>query len=173
MGRSQSQPRANSLSGSGLMSPGGAVAAGTPTGCAVGHDITAPPPPPPMGTSRGGGRGQGQGRASLVDVFGSISAALTAAARADGTQGDLPPPRDREQQGAVGQDLGQHSATGRAVLHVAGTGAAGGWCSGVSGAQVLRGVRDRARVRDRVTPLSPRHGAAPPPSLRGRAGQTQ
>ena len=36
-------------------------------------------------------------------VFSSISAALTAAAQADGTQGDLPPPRDREQQGAAGR----------------------------------------------------------------------
>ena len=161
----------------------GAVAAGTPAGCAVGHDITAPPPPPPpMGTSRGGGRGQGRGHASLVDVFGSISAALTAAARADGTRGDPPPPRDCEQQGAAGrlragqgpgaspplskqgqqgaagQDLGQQSAAGRAVVQAQGQPEAAG---------LGQGVRDR--VRDRVVPLSPRRGAAPPlPSVGGQ-----
>ena len=43
-----------------------------------------------------------QGRASLADIVGSTWALLIDAARADGTQGDPPPPRDREQQGAAG-----------------------------------------------------------------------
>ena len=108
----------------------GAVVAGTPAGCVIGHNFTAPPPPPPtVGTSRGGGTGQGRGRASLADVFGSISAALIDAARAEGTQGDPPPPRDREQQGAAGwlrdgqgqgaspplSDQGQQDAAGQGL----------------------------------------------------------
>ena len=73
----------------------GSVVVGTPAGCVVGHDIAAPPTST-HGRSRGGGGGQGRGRTSLSDVFGSISAALIDAARADGTEGDPPPPRDRE-----------------------------------------------------------------------------
>ena len=65
-----------------------------------------PPPPPTVGASRSGGGGQGQGRASLADVFGSISAALINAARADGAQGGPPPPRiiasSKELQGGYG-----------------------------------------------------------------------
>ena len=71
---------------------------------------------------------------SLVDVFGSISAALTASSRADGTPSDPPPPRDREQQGAAGRlqagqdpgaspplrDQGQQGTAGRAVLQAQG-----------------------------------------------------
>ena len=79
VGQSQSQPQADSLSGSGLMSPGGWWLRALLL--AVQPATASQPPPPPMGTSRGGGgRGQGRGRASLVDVFGSILAALTAAA---------------------------------------------------------------------------------------------
>ena len=50
------------------------------------------------------------------------------------------------------------------------------WCR-LRGSQRLllwvRGVRDRARVGDRVVPPPLRHGAAPPPSLRGGAAQAQ
>ena len=96
----QSQPRATSLSGSGLISPGGRWLRAPPL-AASSATTSLPPPPPTVGASRGGGGGQGQGRASLADVFGSISAALIDAARADGAQGGPPPPRDREQQGAA------------------------------------------------------------------------
>ena len=97
----RSQPRATSLSGSGLISPGGRWLRAPPL-AASSATTSLPPPPPTVGASRGGGGGQGQGRASLVDVFGSISAALIDAARADGAQGGPPPPQDREQQGAAG-----------------------------------------------------------------------
>ena len=222
------------------------MVAGTPAGCVVGHDFTAPPPPPPtMGTPRGRGGGQGRGRASLADVFGSISAALVDAARADGTQGDPPPPRDREQQGAAGwlrdgqgrgaspplsdrrqqaaagQGLGQQGAAGQSVVLAQGqpgAAALGQGCQGAAGwprdgqgrgaspplsdqgQQVLqgrvwgrrllqiflwcrhrgsrrllpwvRGVRDRARVRDRAVPLPPPARRSPPPlpPWAGRAG---
>ena len=50
------------------------------------------------------------------------------------------------------------------------------WCR-LRGSQRLllwvRGIRDRARVGDRVVPPPLRHGAAPPPSLRGGAAQAQ
>ena len=90
---------ASSLSGSGLISPGGRWLRAPPR-AASSATTSLPSPSPTMGTSRGGGRGQGRGRASLADVFGSISAALLDAARADGSQGDPPPPRER--QGAAG-----------------------------------------------------------------------
>ena len=168
----------------------GAVVAGTPAGCVVGHDFTAPPPPPTMGTSRGGGGGQGRGRASLAEVFGSISAALIDAARADGTQGDPSPPRDASSRGLQGGfGMGRievpprPSATrGSRMLH----GRVWGsrvlldnlWCRHRGSQRLLlwvRGVRDRARVRDKVVPPPPPGTAQPPPprSLCGRAGQAQ
>ena len=50
------------------------------------------------------------------------------------------------------------------------------WCRHRGSQRLLpwvRGVRNVARVRDRVVPLPPRRGTAPPPSLRGRAGRAQ
>ena len=50
------------------------------------------------------------------------------------------------------------------------------WCRHRGSQRLLpwvRGVRDRARVGDRVVLLPPRRGAAPPPSLCGRAGRAQ
>ena len=137
----QSQPRASSLSGSGLISPGGRWLRAPPL-AATSATTSLPSPSPTMGTSRGGGGGQGRGRASLADVFGSISAALLDAARADGSQGDPPPPRERQgaagwlrdgqgrgaspppsdqgQQGAAGQGLGQQGAAAPSVVQARG-----------------------------------------------------
>ena len=61
VGQPQSQPRANSLSGSGLMSPGERWLRATPAGCVVGRDFTAPPPPPNYGHAPRRGRGAGTG----------------------------------------------------------------------------------------------------------------
>ena len=88
---------------------------------------------------------------SLVDVFGSILAALTAAARAEGTQ----PPQPSSNRGSrvlQGVLCCRHRGSQRLLLWV-------------------RGVRGRARVRDRVVHLSPRRGAASPPSLPPLGGQ--
>ena len=137
----QSKPRASSLSGSGLISPGGRWLRAPPL-AASSATTSLPSPSPTMGTSRGGGGGQGRGRASLADVFGSISAALLDAARADGSQGDppppherqgaagwlrdgqgrgaSPPPRDQGQQGAAGQGLGQQGAASLSVVQAQG-----------------------------------------------------
>ena len=137
----QSQPRASSLSGSGLISPGGRWLRAPPL-AASSATTSLPSPSPTMGTSRGGGGGQGRGRASLTEVFGSISAALIDAARADGSQGDPPPPRERQgaagwlrdrqgrgaspppsdqgQQGAAGQGLGQQGAAALSVVQARG-----------------------------------------------------
>ena len=76
--------------------------------------------------------------------------------------GASPPLCKPGQQGAAGQDLGQQGAAG--VLY----------CRHRGSQRLLlgvRGVRARARVRDRVVPLSPRRGAPPPlPPWAGRAG---
>ena len=104
----------------------------------------------PSSLLMGGGGGQGRGRAGLADVFGSISAALVDAARADGTQGDPPPPRDRGQQGAAGwlrdgqgrgaspplSDRRQQAAAGQSVVLAQGqpgAAALGQGCQGAAG----------------------------------------
>ena len=174
VGQSQSQPRANSLNGSGLMSPGGQWLRAPPLAAQ-----SATIPPATKGTSRGRGRGQGRGRASLAYVFGFISAALSAAALAVGTQGGLPPPRKREQQGAAGRlragqgpgappflsEQGQQSAAGHVVLQAQGQ---------PEGATLGHGCQGQGQGQGQGgSPLPPARRSPPPPSLRGRARQAQ
>ena len=107
-----------------------------------------------------------------MDIFGTISAALTAAPRAEGTQGELPPPC--KQQGAAGRlragqdpgaspplrEQGQQGAAGCAVLQAQGQPEAAALGQGGQG--------------HGGPPLPPvRRSPPPPPSLRGRAGQPQ
>ena len=148
------------------------MAAGTPAGCAAGHNINGPLPR--ISTSRGGGRGQGRGRASLVDLFGSILAAFKAEERPDWTQGDLPSSWDRKEHGA-----GEHLELDRVQVpphpsvSKGSTVVQGVPCCGHKGSQRLllwvRGVKDRATVRDRVVHLSLGTAQPAPPSHRGWA----
>ena len=144
-----------------------------------------PPPLQPWARPAAGARGKDV-RASLADVFGSISAALVAAARADGTQGDPPPPRDREQQGAAGwlrawqgpgaslpfsdqgqqdaagQDVGQQSAAGHWVVQEQGqpeAAALGQGCQGQGQGQGQGGS---------PPPPGAVHPPPPPPSVGGQ-----
>ena len=153
------------------------MAAGTPAGCAVGHNITGPP------SSHGHVPRRGRGaRTGAREPSGHFWLHL-GRAHCSGVGGwDTGRPTSFPGSRAVGGCRAASSWAGSRCLPTPQRAGAAGCCragsraaaccraccvAGRGGSQRLllwvRGARDRARVRDRVVPLSPRRGAAPPP----------
>ena len=144
--------------------PLGAMAAGTPAGCAAGHDITAPPPLPWARPADGAGGREGGARAWWTFLAPSRPRSLQRHGKKGHRVNPLLPGTASSRGLQGGFELGKIQVPPHPSAH--------------RGSRVLQGriwgrlllwVRD---VKDRVVHLSPRCGAAPPPfpPWAGRAG---
>ena len=176
VGRSQPQPRVDSLNGSRLMFPGGWLRAPP---LAVQPATASHPPPLPWARPAGGGGAGGREGARAWWTFLApsrprslqrhgqkghrVNPLLPGMASSRGLQGgfelgriQVPPHPSADRGSTVLQGRVWGSRVLQGVLY----------CGHRSSQRLLlrvRSVGDRARVRDRVVPLSPRRGAAPPP----------